>query len=180
MRLFNKRYLIENLCFMYGVIIASAPLLEFAISHLEDGDLQDYYRRHLTQETGHDQMLLNDLAGLGITDVAEYHQAAQIAGSQYYLVAHDHPALLLGYMHFLESNALNEEMVASIEAHHGVDLECLYHHAKADPAHTKELEAQISKLDAKLRERVIWNERATARFFNSVIELLWIDAQEAA
>lgn len=145
------------LCFVYRVIVASEALLEFALP-LAEGELLDYYRHHLEEERGHEKMLENDLKALGVTDIPRSHRAAQIAGSQYYLLAHDHPALLLGYMHALESNVMKPEQVDELSKHHGVELTALKHHAIHDQWHKQDLERMIAGLNCDLKKLVAWNE----------------------
>lgn len=153
----------RGLAFWYRLIVASESLLRAAMVKAE-GELLDCYRRHLEEETGHDEMLRDDLARLGVTDIPHSHIAAQLAGSQYYLIVHDDPALLLGYMHALESSAMNIEAVDELERKHGTELTALRHHALHDPQHCKELEAMILSLDDARIERVAWNEACVRRF----------------
>lgn len=153
----DRKALIANLGFIYKVIVASAPLLRFAIERA-DGDLRDYYKEHLEEETGHDEMLLDDLKRLGVEDFPPDHIAAQLAGSQYYFIAHEHPAMLLGYMHALERNSMRVEDVDSLSALHGAELTALRHHAVHDPGHKEDLERVIAGLDPAMRLRVEWNE----------------------
>lgn len=143
--------------------MASAPLLEFAIARAK-GELKDYYTKHLVEERGHDEMLLEDLKGLGVGSVPFNFSAALVAGSQYYLIAHEHPALLLGYMIALEREPMPMEMVKSLEVQHGASLSALAHHAEHDRAHLKDLVEQFMLLPASLQERVLWNEARVRAF----------------
>lgn len=157
MDLYVKADLIKILSFFYRTMIASAPLLRFAIS-LSDGELRSYYQKHLQEEIGHDIMQLNDLRQFGIGEPERFHYAAQFAGSQYYLIAHDHPALLLGYMRALENETMPVEKIENLESHHGIELKTLRHHSIHDIAHKEDLDAQIALLDPQLMDRVAWNE----------------------
>ena len=166
--LFDRAFLVTNLSFIYRTMLASAgPLLDFAAAHAF-GSLRDYYLSHAGEERGHDQMLRDDLLRLGVAEIDRYHGAAQLVGSQYYLVAHDHPALLLGYMAVMEGNAMPLEMVDQLEAHHKVELTCLRHHAAHDPGHFEAVKAQIARLAPELQSRVHWNARCTISFINSL------------
>lgn len=158
MNLFDKGTLCRISCFCYRFMVASVPLLEFAIPRCS-GILQDYYKRHAEEERGHDDMLKDDLLRLGVEDIPLLHSAAQFAGSQYYLIAHEHPAMLLGYMHALERESLPIEFVDALCKHHGVELSSMRHHALHDPYHKVELEKVVATLPAELRNRVEWNER---------------------
>lgn len=156
MGLEDRRFLVLNLSFVYRLIVASAPLLRFAIP-LAEGELKRYYEQHLEEETDHDVMLRDDLARLGIAEPPRFFSAAELAGSQYYLIAHEHPAALLGYMHVLERNVAGQEVVDVLEEIHGAELTAMRHHAIHDPGHTAELQSQISVLPKELRKLVYWN-----------------------
>lgn len=151
----DRDILIKVLCFGYRRMVASAPLLAFAIEHSK-GPLKAYYLKHLAEETGHDEMMRDDLARLGVTDIPHSLLAAKICGMQYYLIAHEHPAMLLGYMHACESRTHPAEYVDQLCAIHG-ELTAMRHHAAHDPGHAADLEHQISLLDPELRARVLWN-----------------------
>lgn len=157
MNVFDKNELCRFLSFAYRVMEASVPLLEFAIPK-STGELKAYYEKHLGEERGHDLMLLDDLRRLGVTDIPRFHLAAQLAGSQYYLVAHEHPALLLGYMRALESDSPPVEGIDALSAHHGTPLTALRHHALHDPWHKLDLDEVIAR--HPMQERIVWNERA--------------------
>jgi hypothetical protein len=171
-RLFNRAYLAENMLLMYGMIIASVPLLKFAMVKCY-GDLREYYKKHIIEETGHEKMLRDDLAAFGITDIFPSYQAAKIAGSQYYLIAHENPAALLGYMLALEANALNEDQVKMIERAHGTKLTCMRHHAQHDLRHSEDIKKQILGLPEKLRQLALWNHESTMIELHFQMEYIW-------
>lgn len=150
-------HLKRSMTFVYQLIVASAPLLAFAILRAE-GPLREYYEQHLKEERGHDEMLRDDLKRMDVTEFAPNHIAAQVAGAQYYLIAHTHPALLLGYMHALERDSLPVEEVDRLSKLHGVELTALRHHAQHDPEHRNDLKRMIAALDDAQREMVEWNE----------------------
>jgi hypothetical protein len=160
--LHDRQFLCNGLAFVYRMMVASAPLLEFAIPRTEGG-LLEYYKQHLEEERGHDLMLLDDLKRLGVEEVPLSHEAAQLAGSQYYLIAHEHPALLLGYMHALERQPMSVEQVDALSRLHGTQLTALRHHAIHDIQHKADLEAQMDVLPLELRAKVLWNEMAVSR-----------------
>jgi hypothetical protein len=153
----ERQILVGTLSFVYRMIVASEPLLELACTKAK-GALLAYYRQHLEEERAHDEMLLDDLKRLGVGEVPRFHSAAAVAGSQYYLLQHDDPALLLGYMRALESSSMPVATVDSLSERHGVDLTALRHHALHDPHHKADLDAMIASLEPELRARVEWNE----------------------
>lgn len=135
---------------------AAEWLLKAAIRKGNVDSLGLYFTAHLAEETGHIKMLEDDLDSLGVKVILNFPAAAQLAGAQYYYIEHDHPAMLLGYMLALESNAPTIEKIEALEVKYG-PLKCMRHHALHDPGHAKELQAQIVNLDPYLRGRVIDN-----------------------
>lgn len=172
--LLNRGFLIQNLCFMYRIMVASVPLLEFAIPKAK-GRLKDYYRQHLGEEIGHDVMLLADLRALGVNEVPHYYAAAMGAGAQYYLIAHHHPALLLGYMHALESQPLQIGAIKEIEDAHGCALSALRLHSEHDPKHREELAGLIESQPEDLKKAIAWNEQCARDLLQAEFQR-WLDA----
>lgn len=159
---YDRQFLVRTLCTVYRMIQASAPLLEFAIPRAT-GEVRRYYIEHLAEEDGHDEMLRDDLVRLGVEEIPTSFAAAELAGAQYYLIAHDDPALLLGYMHALERESMPVDLVDRLSAHHGTKLTALRHHCLHDPSHCKDLDRVIGRLPAGLRMRVEWNEQNVLR-----------------
>ena len=154
--LLNRDILIRNMTFIYRTMMASAPLLEFAIKRSE-GSLRDYYKLHLAEERGHDLLLKGDLGALGVTDIPHDFTAAMIAGAQYYLIAHFHPALLLGYMMVLESKPMTEAEIEAIERAHSTTQYALRLHSQHDPQHFRDLQTMRASLPQELQAAVDWN-----------------------
>jgi rubrerythrin len=168
MNLSDKKTLTSMLSFVYHTMRASIPLLEAALRRADDAILREYFERHIDEETGHDAMLRDDLYRLGMDDVALPHIAAQFAGSQYYLIEHEHPALLLGYMRALEGESMSVAEVDALSEYHGVDLTAMRHHAIHDPQHKRDLDAVIEKMDAPLQARIAWNESCVRKMMDRI------------
>lgn len=164
--LLDRDFLIRNMTFLYRVIVASAPLLEFAIAR-SDGPLRAYYEKHLEEERGHDEMLRADLEALGVSSIPHDYTAAQIAGAQYYFIAHFHPAMLLGYMSALESRPFSLAHIEEVEAAHGTSLTALRHHSTHDVQHLADLTAMRANLTPELRAAVDWNAQAVRESLNA-------------
>jgi len=158
MNLANKSDLVSVLSFVYHTMRASVPLLKFALLHNMSEGLKAYYNKHIEEEAGHDDMLLQDLYALGVSPLPLTFFAAQFAGSQYYLIAHEHPALLLGYMRALESESFTEVEIDNLCKIHHVELSAMRHHALHDPFHCRDIDEQIAQLSTSLQARVRWNE----------------------
>lgn len=155
--MFDRQTLVKGLSFSYRTMVASEALLEFAIPRAT-GELKEYYKRHLEEERGHEKMLERDLRELGVPEIPESFAAACLAGAQYYFIAHEHPSMLLGYMHAMERNEISPQVVDDLCKWHGVNLTCLKHHASHDKGHKADLEGMIERLPEKQRRRVLWNE----------------------
>lgn len=168
----EKIVLFKMLSFAYGLMVASVPLLEYAIPRCT-GKLQEYYQDHLAEERGHDHMLFKDLCSFGMGPIPRYVQAASLAGLQYYLIDQEHPALLLGYMLALESESLPIPMIAQLAERHGVQLTALHHHAVHDPVHKADLENMIGRIDQpELFRRLIENKEYVTRALTGAQEWL--------
>ncbi len=165
--LYNRDVLLKVMCFNYRIMVASVPLLQFALPRAEDAT-RLYYAKHIDEESGHDEMLRADIAAMGVVHVPWLHNAAQLAGAQYYFIAHHHPAMLLGYMNAFEKDSLPLSEVDKLEAHHGVKLSSMRHHATHDPAHKDDIGALIDSLDEDLRALVRWNESNVSHFIGEV------------
>lgn len=163
----DKDYLVRNLCFLQKLIVASAPLLDFAIDYSQGG-LRAYYEQHLEEEEGHDEMLEGDLQRLGVDSIPVCYTAATIAGSQYYLVAHEHPAMLLGYMFVLESNPIPLSAVTELEKFYGVWLDSFRHHSQHDAAHAADVTRMIEKCSPQLQTMIWDNARIVKRSLDGV------------
>jgi hypothetical protein len=140
---------------------ASLPLLELAAVQLAQFPrspfrelLGEYYTLHALEEQGHDRRLLDDLAALGVGDDRAFlelpnrHIAAMV-GSQYYLIRHYHPALLLGYIAFCLGHPPGREAIESLRARSGTshDVWRTYRfHADVDPCHLEELCAVLDEV----------------------------------
>jgi len=158
MNLFEINDLKKNLAFVHQVIVASERLLEEAYTESKDEELKEYFLSHLKEEANHAQWLKEDLAGFSIGLNAT---AVSMAGSQYYLIKHVHPACLLGYMLALEK-PIAMELVDELEKTHGKPiLRTLRIHAENDPAHYADLLRQIEKQPPELRVLIEQNRAWT-------------------
>lgn len=146
-----------SLSFVYRLMVAAEPLLERAIAKA-DGDLRTYLAHHLEEERGHIGILAADLARLDVAPIPRFHLAELMAGGQYYLIEHEHPAALLGYMAALEGRPLPLGDVDTLEAQFG-PLNALRLHAEHDPQHLEDLRAEIARLPYGLRMLAQMNEQ---------------------
>lgn len=145
----------RNLAFIMQTIVASEGLLRAAIARLEfaaegfDTELRAYFIEHLAEETDHYEWIKQDLEG---EEIAFHWGAAELAGMQYYLVQHVHPAALLGYMLVLECFPMPLEIVDHLERIHGTKLlRTLRYHAIHDQEHGPDVLALVERAPEELK-----------------------------
>jgi hypothetical protein len=164
--LLDRETFIANLCFVYGLMVASEQLLREAVEHSK-GALRAYCRDHLAEETGHEKWLAADLesAGVRVDRIVPSMEIAACAGAQYYLVRHVCPAALLGYMATLECMPMPIERVEKLEEVHGKTLcRTLRHHAIKDVDHGREVLAMIDRASGREFSLIRQNAIQTARY----------------
>ncbi len=170
MNLSDKDQFKACLALVYRLIIASEPLLVLASARSE-GSLSEYFLDHLREERGHAGMLKADLLTLGFQEIPHSLPAASIAGSQYYLINHEDPAYLLGYMAVLEGSSMSLSDVDALGKLHGQDsVRTLRLHCEKDPGHFDELVKIIESLDAESRWRVLENASWVSRSLQAAFQ----------
>ena len=151
----------DYLVFLHTVIRASVPLMADAAERLSTMpadplavELRSYFERHIPEEEGHDEWLLQDLYVLGwsrdevLATVPSMYVAAAV-GAQYYWIRHHHPVALLGYIAVLEGHPPTIARVRDWIDRTGLPAEAfttLERHAVADPHHNAELDALMDSL----------------------------------
>jgi hypothetical protein len=153
----------EYLRVMHGVVRASVPLMQLAAERCGElaahdpsaGPLRDYLRLHSTEEHGHDEWLLSDIAASGAADartvVSEQPApaVARLVGPQYYWIRHHHPACLLGYIAVLESNAPSARLAGHLTRRAHVPpaaLRTVREHAVSDVGHAEAVFDLVDRL----------------------------------
>jgi hypothetical protein len=152
----------EFLFLVHSCIRASTPLMEQALGQARlraEGDpvsrgLADYLERHIGDEDGHDDWLLEDLETLGLnrTEIlarVPSLRAACMVGSQYYWIRHVHPVAILGYIAVLEGSPPAATELEAVQRRTGLPPQAfrtLLEHADLDVDHARELYALIDAL----------------------------------
>ncbi|MDC0670579.1 iron-containing redox enzyme family protein [Nannocystis radixulma] len=104
------------LCTMHMIVRSAVPLMDQAIARAHALGPDDplatafaaYLERHVKEEAGHDEWLLEDLAATGSDPTVPLRQIpspriASLVGAQYYWLQHHHPIALLGHIAAIES-----------------------------------------------------------------------------
>ncbi len=160
---------------LYQIIQATESVLDFALDDIQcrapDSDrqnahrLQAFYERKLQEEHGHDRLLLDDLARVGVSASRVYAAPvnpfiAEMVGRQYYQIEFVHPAVYLGFIGLLEGFPPTLEQIDAIQAASGLPAEafsCARLHAKADIGHREELAKILDEVPAELRPAILAN-----------------------
>ncbi|MDQ3932608.1 MAG: iron-containing redox enzyme family protein [Actinomycetota bacterium] len=182
----------EYLVTAHGIIRASVPLMEAASERataLCERDavadlLAPYLEKHIPEEQGHDEWLLEDLEALGI-DRSEVltrppsPAVAALVGAQYYWILHYHPVALLGYIALLEGYPPHRHEIEYLMARTGSSpraFRTLLAHADLDPHHRDELNDMLNALPLTAEQRSVLglsamnSVRLLARCIEEVIE----------
>jgi len=146
----------------HSVIRSSVPLMKAAAAECEkrlhtdpvaEGMLA-YFSKHIPEETGHDEWVLDDLETLGyrreevLTRIPP-PSAAALAGAQYYWIRHVHPVALLGFIAVLEGTPPDVKFFESTADRIGVPRRAfsnLLLHGKLDPQHRDDLDHALDTL----------------------------------
>jgi hypothetical protein len=170
----NRRaVVIRNLVFVHDSSVAIHQLL---IEAAESTDLlprssfherlAKYYKSHADEERDHASWFREDLESVDQAPAELPNQLAMaMAGSQYYLLKHVHPAALLGYMAVLEGDPTPVEVVEAMERAHGKQLlRCVRFHAVNDLEHRKELFEVIDETPQSLRGLIAYSADNTLNY----------------
>ncbi len=160
----------ENSLFMYWLMMASEDLLRLAAEHSKDEVLRNYFLLHIEEERDHVKSQRWDLEKMGV-DLTFDFRAAAIAGSQYYLIFHRHPALFLGYMRVLESWPNDIEALTLLEKKYG-PLKTLRYHVENDPSHAVDIKTMIEAQSAELQEDIETNSLWIESWINLVSQTM--------
>jgi hypothetical protein len=154
-----RNYLFQS----HSIIRASVPLMEATLEccraskYLSDPVLKlfgDYLERHILEESGHDEWILDDAEVLGIRRRALLERiptrtALQLVGSQYYWIYHYNPLAMLGYIAVLEGTPPESEFIEDVARRNNLPLEAFssfLRHAKIDPGHRADLDSLLDVL----------------------------------
>jgi hypothetical protein len=114
----------------------------------------DYLERHIVEESGHDEWILDDAEVLGIQRRAVLERipkrtALQLVGSQYYWIYHYNPVAMLGYIAVMEGTPPETEFIEDVARRNKLPMEAFssfLFHAKIDPRHRADLDSLLDIL----------------------------------
>jgi hypothetical protein len=151
---------VDYLVACHGILRATIPLLETAhreASAREDEgarELAAYLDKHIEEEAGEDEWLLEDLQILGVerSQVRAHVPSANVArlvGAQYYWILHAHPVSVLGFLAGLEREPPSRAFIDDLNTRTGHDpaaFRTLIAHADRDPDHRDELDELLDTI----------------------------------
>lgn len=146
----------------HSVIRTSVPLMLAAAAACEkrlDSDpaapgMLAYFKKHIPEETGHDDWVLDDLETLGfrrdeVLKRIPPPSAAALTGAQYYWIRHVHPVALLGFIAVLEGTPPDVEFFENLADRIGLPRKAfsnLLLHGRLDPQHRDDLDHTLDAL----------------------------------
>ena len=138
-------------------------------------DRQYFQIRHLKEESGHDQLLLNDLDALGFTleTFTELPETAALYQSQYYFIDHETPASHWAYAYLLEGLAAKKikTFIERVETSHPAGSgEFLRVHMDADQGHFERGLEMLDHLTAAEADSYRRNLLQVAYFYARMLE----------
>ena len=155
----------------HSVIRSSVPLMKAAADACEkmlDSDpvaegMLTYFRKHIPEETGHDDWVLDDLEVLGfkreeILSRVPPVSASELVGAQYYWIRHVHPVALLGFIAVLEGTPPDVKFFEDTADRIGLPRRAfsnLLLHGKLDPQHRDDLDRALDALPLTERHHTL-------------------------
>ncbi len=151
----------EFLVLTHMIIRASVPLMNEVLQRVSErpddplsSRLGEYVAKHLSEEEGHDEWVLDDLERLGLdrSHVLARMPPASVAalvGAQYYWLHHHHPVAFLGYVAVLEGYPAPAEDIEEMAERSRLPRAAFstwIKHAALDPHHSREFDELLDTL----------------------------------
>lgn len=161
----------KYLIYLYASVRASVSVLKMAWAEARrlapldpvcEG-IEPYLGRHIVEESGHEDWIVEDLEVLGISaqELAQSIPSPTIAamvGAQYYWVLHCHPVVLLGYLVMIEGDPPNAPALEARARSRGISIAAfrtLMRHAALDQHHRDELYELLDHLPLTERQKIL-------------------------
>ncbi|MCR2746892.1 iron-containing redox enzyme family protein [Limnobacter parvus] len=124
--------------------------------------LVDYLDKHIEEEKGHDQWLMDDYEATGgrkeyLISKIPSCQVASMVGAQYYWIIHHHPVMIMGHIAALEINhppAGFSKRLAKLTGFPSKAFSAIARHEVLDLKHKIEILDLIDQLNLETREEV--------------------------
>lgn len=152
----------EYLFTLHCIMRAGVPLMEAALGKAQaaagsdpvSATLATYLAKHIPEERGHDEWLMQDMEFLGqdrstIMARPPLMAVASMIGAQYYWIFHYHPVALMGFLAPLETHPPTTELIEELITVTQLDPQAfrtLALHAELDPEHGDEINQLLDGL----------------------------------
>lgn len=169
---------------LYHVVWHFNPVSAAAASRMDDAwqPVRHFMYRHMHEETGHEDWVLNDLQAIGVANAAArahtpgVHTLA-LNGFNYWAADRRHPCSVLGMLYALEviasvyggpfASAIRESLL--LQGEQGVSF--ISSHATMDAQHMAELRAVMNGIDDEAAlAAVVESTRVNFHHFTRIIE----------
>lgn len=146
---------------LYAVSLGGISMMTFARDRASGwGDpvaeaVADYLSRHIEEERGHAEWVLDDLAALGFARGAEARRppsvhAVALLGCAYTWVDQHHPVSILGFLSIMEGRPMSVSFLESVIRRSGMPegaFRFYLDHARLDPFHGADIHGLMDRLD---------------------------------
>ena len=127
---------------------------------------------HISEETGHEKLILNDLKNLDLPLSAELPSTSAIYQTQYYRVVAENALSFVGYIFLLELLAPAFGPLIMDRCSNKKAITFLRVHASADEDHIGEATKILETMDNRTREMALSNFQMTAASYRQLLETL--------
>jgi pyrroloquinoline quinone (PQQ) biosynthesis protein C len=167
---------------LYHVVWHFNPIAAAAASRMPDTlrEVRYFLYEHMSEESGHEGWVRNDLEAVGVPPQRTQAYAAGIhtmamTGYNYWCADRRHPASVLGMFYALEviasvyggpfASAIRESLL--LDGDHGVSF--ISSHATLDAEHMAELRTIINRIDAAALEAVVESAEVNFHHLTQII-----------
>ncbi|MDO9180952.1 MAG: iron-containing redox enzyme family protein [Bacteriovorax sp.] len=176
----NKNFYADYMAQTFYYVRHSTRLLALCASRLNYEQEQQIHLRfikHLSEESNHEKLALNDLANLGhnIDQFPELNSTRLFYEPQYFKIEHEKPLALMGYILFLEALAQKvcPPLTKKLTSCFGKRSATFFHvHGEEDPEHVAEALKMIQGLDDSNLFVIEKNLRQTAYAYSQMLHEL--------
>jgi pyrroloquinoline quinone (PQQ) biosynthesis protein C len=171
---------------LYTVVWHFNPVCAVAASRMPDAlrEVRYFLYRHMHEESGHEQWVMNDLQAVGVTlDELQAHEvgphALAMTGYNHWSAAQRHPASALGMLYALEvvasvyggsfSSAVRDSLL--LEGEQGISF--INSHSSLDADHIAELREVINGIqDEEALNAIVESAKLNFHHFGQLFERL--------
>lgn len=149
---------------IYYIVRHSTPMLALACGRsLNNREFHLRCIEHLSEEKGHDKLILNDMKNMGVELYPELPSTMLVYQTQYYQIEHVNPTSFMGYIMFLEllATELGDFVYSKVKDHSPKSVSFLKLHINEDKSHTQKGYDAISTMPENEKRFIIQNFEMT-------------------